>query len=112
MFSEERQDKPGATQPSSRQSATPTSPPSGSSSGISHYLHNWPFIVGLIIGAVLLILIVVVSVLLFLVASVRRKDDPDKHTTASSRDNIFTVVSVPRAIDLQEEAILGKMNLQ
>lgn len=78
---------------------------------MSHYLHNWPFIAGLATGGLLLVLIIIVSVLLFLVASVKRKDDPDKHTTAASPDNIFTVVSVPHAADLQEESILGKINL-
>lgn len=76
------------------------------------YPLNWPFISGLIIGAILLVLIAIVSILLILVVCVRRREDSDDFTTKKS-ENPFNVVS-PTPTDLNQGEssfpMLGKLH--
>lgn len=54
------------------------------------YPLNWPFISGLIIGAILLVLIAIVSILLVLVVCVRRREDSADDFTTNKPNSLFT----------------------
>ena len=55
---------------------------------------NWPFIAGLVVGAVLLVLIVIVSLLIIFVVSMRRdEEDSDKFSGDTESDTLFNVVA-------------------